>query len=153
MSVNPFKIPLYIEIQPSLQKYLIISTPHVLALSLLIFINNIPLLLLLFLVSTILFSFSYFLRLHCFQSLRRSVTSIQLDSVNNWSVIMATQPEVKAASLMTTSFASNHLIILIYRLDNAHFFHKNHSVIITKDSLSKEKFRILKAKLTIRHLT
>ena len=153
MSANSFKTPLSIDIQPSLQKYLIVSMPHIFALILLVFIKNLPLLLLVFLVSAILFSFSYFLRLHCFHSLGRSITSLQLDSMNNWIVRLTNQQEEKKASLMTSSFVSNRLIILIYKLDNTHYFYNNYSVIITKDSLSKEKFRILKAKLTIHRLT
>jgi len=153
MSVNHFKIPLSIDIQPSLQKCIIVFTPHFFSLLLLPFINNLTLLLLLFLVSIILFSFSYFLRLHCFHSLHRSIASIKLDSANNWSVKFASHDDMQKTSLLTSSFVSNHLIILIYNTDNKNIFYKNHSVLITKDSLSKEEFRILKAKLTMHHLT
>jgi len=149
MPVNPFNAPLSIEIKPSLQKYIIVTIPHVLALIFLVFIKNLALLQILFLVSTVLFSFIYFLRLHCLGSLEHSVISIQQDSVRNWMLLFPYKSEMKKVKLMHTSFISNHLIILIYKPDSARYFYKKYTILITRDSVSKKEFRILKAKINM----
>ena len=153
MSVNHFNAPLSIEIKPTLQKYLIISIPHIFALLLLIFIKNLTLLQLLTLACVVLLSFIYSLRLHCFCTLDHSVISIQQDSMNNWLLLFANENEVKLADLIPSSFASNHLIILICKTNNTNYFYSTSSVIITKDSVTEQKFRILKARLNIQRLT
>lgn len=152
MPLNPLNAPFSIEIKPSLQKYLIVTTPHVLALVLLIFISELPLLIMLSLISSVMFSFSYYLQLHCLSALNRSVISIKQDSINNWMLLLADESEITTAILMHSSFASNHLIILTYKIDNNKLYTNNYTVLITKDSLSKQNFRILKAKLNLHQL-
>ncbi len=152
MPYNPFNAPLSLEIKPSLQKYFIISTPHIFALILLISITKLSLLFLFILVITVLLSLVHFLRLHYFCSSDHSVISIQQDSADNWTLILAHKNEMKTVSFMPSSYVSNRLIILIYKDDNAHRFYKNHSILITKDSIPKQKFRILKTKLKLHRL-
>ena len=146
MSFNPFNAPIFLKITPSLQKYLMTSAPHLFAL-LLISTINLPPVLLLILIICIAWSFIYFLRLYCFQSSQNSVVSIQQDSVKNWRILLANDNKTKRAHLLPSSFTSSYFIILIYNLDNSTRINKNYSVLITRDSLPKESFRILKVKL------
>jgi len=153
MEINNFNTPLSLEIKSSFHKYLIIIAPHVFAISLLIFIISLPLLTTLVLIATVVFSLTYFLQLHCLNALNHSIITIKQDSLNNWMILFTNESEMKAAHLMASSFTSNHFIILIYKIDNAYYFQKKACVIITKDSLPKQKFRLLKSKLLVQHLT
>ncbi len=121
--------------------------PHLLAILLISNIGNLSFLLKLIVILGALISAIYFLRLHIFQTLKHSVLLIRQDSVNNWFVLTAGESELRSMTLMTTSFVSNYFIILNYRLDDSSYLSKECTALITNDSLLKEEFRILKAKL------
>ena len=147
-TVNPFKVAIFVDILPSLQKYLIVSIPHFFAVFLLISVIKLPVFMLILLLITTLVSFFYYLQLHCLHSLRQSIVFVQLDSMNQWHIRFANQSEMTMADLQASSFISNYLIILSFRTHGGiNSFYKNYSVLITKDSLSSQKFRILKTKI------
>jgi len=153
MSFNPFNAPLSLKIKPSIQKWLIILVPHLLAILLLSNVGDLPFLLKLALIIGILVSMVFFSRLHLFQSLKHSVLSIRQDSVKNWFVLTAGESELKAVTLMPSSFVSNHFIILNYTLQNPKYLSQKFSVLITKDSLAVDDFRVLRARLKMSHMT
>ena len=113
--------------------------PHTFSLLLILVIDVFSLWLSLFLVAMILYSFIYYLRLHVFQSLNKSVLSIRRDSTGNWLIKTSQNPQ-KNVSLSGSSFVSNYLIILNYK---SHGLFKNNTVLLTVDSLSKDDFRHL----------
>lgn len=149
MSFNPYNAPLLIKIEPSLHKWLIICVPHLLAMLLISNVGDLSFFLRLILLMGITVSVTYFLRLHIFLTLKSSVLSISQDSVNNWFVHTTGESELKSVTLMPTSFLSNYLIILNYKLDNSKYLSQKYSVLITKDSQSSKDFRILRARLNI----
>ena len=149
MSSNPYNAPLLIKIEPSLHKWLIICVPHLLAMLLISNVGDLSFFLRLTLIMGITVSVTYFLRLHIFLTLKSSVLSIRQDSVNNWFVHTTGESEPKSVTLMPTSFLSNYLIILNYKLDDSKYLSQKYSVLITKDSQSSKDFRILRARLNI----
>ena len=138
MSSNPFNAPLALKIKPSLQKWLIVLVPHLLVLVVVLKLDVFNLAVRLLLVSLILISGCYYLRLHLQQSLNRSVSSIYQDSAKNW-FIKTPKAEKLAVTPSTSSFLSRVLILMNFRDEN----NKNYTVIITPDSLSRAQFRRL----------
>ena len=147
MSFNPFSAPLSLKIKPSFQKWLMITIPHIFALFVIGFVGDLSLIVKLVLLIVIIISLIFFSRKHLFQSSKYAVLSIRQDSAKNWFILARGKDELKAVDLMSSSFVSNYFIILNYKPKYSNYLSNKYSVLITKDSLSTDNFRQLKARL------
>jgi hypothetical protein len=129
-------------VHASLQKWLLIILPHLIAIIVVISIVKVSLLLSFFLFLAIIFSCLYFLRLHIWLKSKYSVLMMYQDSRNNWFIKNALEEE-KTVDLQAESFVSNYLLILNFA-DNKK---KSYTVIVTPDSVSKDLFRQLRVVL------
>ena len=139
---NPYTKPIDISLKKTTQKMLILVFPHLLALLVVLIIDTFPLLLKGLVSIIIVASLYYYCRLYLFYTSKKSITSIQNDSVDNWYLTTVNNAKI-LASLLPSSFCSNFLIILNYIDINK----QKYSVIITPDCLSRDDFRRLRVRL------
>ena len=146
MSLNPILKSFTLTIKPSLQTWLIIVLPHLLALLLIISIEVFPLWLKFILSIMVTVSFAHYYKFYFTLKLKKSVTLIRQDSRENWFIKLSNSEnneEPKSVSLLPSSFISRFLIVL-------NFLDKNdteYSVIIMPDSISSINFKHLYIKL------
>ncbi len=151
MSINPIISPLNIAIKQSMQKWLILVIPHLMAIILSLAVTSFPLWLKVSLFILTVLSFIYYSRLHLFQNSDKSVLSIQQDSAKNWFVTLNKkhgEAEPKSVKLLPSSFISKSLIILNYRDDQR----SNYRVLITPDSYSTNEFRHLSIRIKLTNI-
>jgi len=147
MSFNPYDAPLSLNVKPSLQKWLIIFIPHVFVILLIFSFKEFNPILKVVLVVGVIVSLSYYYRLHLSQFSIKSVTQVQHTLVKTWLVSTTKNRDLIKFELLPSSFVSNYLIILNFNVNNTAGFIPSHTVLFTKDSLSKDEFRILKVRL------
>jgi len=151
MSLNPLNVPLLIEIKPTFQKALLIFTPHLLVFALVVSFDVFNWLIKASLLVFIFISIAYYFRLHLIQKSKKSILSIQQDSVNNWFVAIydeGHEAKLESVILLASSFVSKSLIVLNYRNDSG----SQYSVIITRDSISSNEFRRLQVRLKLSNI-
>ena len=151
MSLNPLKVPLLIEIKPTLQKVLLIFTPHFLALILVASLDVFSLAVKGILLIFILISTGYYFQLFVMQKSKKSVLSIQQDSANNWFITTHDKDHEaapKSVILLASSFVNKYLILMNYRDINKSYY----SAIITPDSISSNDFRRLQVRLRLTNI-
>ena len=151
MSLNPFKVPLLIEIKPTVQKGLLIFTPHFLALSMIASFDVFSLAVKGILLIFISISAGYYFRLYVMQKSKKSVISIQQDSANNWFITThdkGHEAPPKSVILLASSFVNKYLILMNYRDNNKSYY----STIITPDSISSNDFRRLQVRLKLTNI-
>lgn len=151
MSPNPFNVPLSIDIKPTLQKALLIIIPHLLALVLVVSMTVFSLIIKLILLTLILLSLGYYYQLHINQKTKKSVMTIQQDSVNNWLITLHNkdqQAPPKSVILLASSYTSKYLIVLSYHDINKSYY----SAIITPDAVSSNDFRRLQVRLKLTNI-
>ncbi len=145
MHTNPFNTPLHLVLKPSLQKRLLIIAPHLIALFIIVLLDVFPLYMKIALFTLIVASSIYYSRLHIFNTLKKSIHTIQQDSANNWIISIQEKGDNKTVELLPSSFISKIIIVLNYKdINKSHY-----SAIITKDSLSDDDFRHLYVKLKL----
>lgn len=151
MSFNPLNVPLDYSIQPSLQKALLIVVPHIVGIVLVLSFGVFTFWLKLLFIVIILASGLYYLRLHFLQKSKKSVISIQQDSVNNWYITTHDknhEAASKSVILLASSFVNKYLMVLNYRDTNKSYY----SAIITPDSISSNDFRRLQVRLKLTNI-
>lgn len=142
MPLNKFNQSFTLKLKLSLARQAFILIPHgFIACILAVFwvLNEVTTVY--FLVSLLCMSISliYFVRLHLIGNLNKSIRTIQKSVNNNWSLTFkdGTEENVRIAG---TSFSSNNLVIITFK----NVAEKNHTVLITPDSIDQNLFRILK---------
>lgn len=146
MPLNPFNNPISLTIRPSLQTWLIIVAPHLIAFFLIVNIEVFPLWAKCISAIIIIASFAYYFLYYLALKLKKSVTSIKQDSVENWFIMLANNDndeELKSVSLLPSSFISRFIIILNF-IDKKDTYY---TVVIMPDSISSINFKHLYIKL------
>jgi len=146
MSLNPYIKPFSLKIEASLQKWLIIIIPHLLGILLTISVDTFPVWLKFILGIFIFISFIYFVLYHITLNQKKSVFSIQQDSVRNWLILLSDNTknnEPIDVQLLPSSFISRYLIVLNFQDNKGSYY----SVIILPDSISSINFKYLYIRL------
>lgn len=92
----------------------------------------------------------YYLKLHFWQHLAKSVTEFNQDSEGQWSLLcpnllrQKSQSEWVLAELLGNSFASSWLVVLNFKGEGKRF-----TVILPADSLDSDTFRHLRVRLRV----
>jgi len=141
--------PLTVPVQASLIKLLLIFVPHLLAIVFVIIFVTLSWFILLFIIALIGFSLFYYVRLHLWQNLNKSVVEVHQDSTKNWTIVCANQDEKEPVKLQANSFISPLIVILNFKgLNN-----KAYSALFVPDSLPETDFRRLRVRIRVKGLS
>lgn len=147
MSFNRYDAPFTLNIRPALLKWLIVLVPHLLVLVLILFVDEFNLTLKVVLIFCLLLSVIYYFCLHISQSLAKSVILVQQDQSRNWFISTRGGHQLFTVELLPSSFVSRYLIILNFKNTKSRLFFPTYSVLLTKDSLTADGYRMMKVRL------
>ena len=144
--VNAFNQPLKLCFKSSRIIVAMISIVHLVVALIIVFMTqSLTVLVLLFLLTVIASSYYYFYCRHISRTLSKSILELHISSSGDWSLVTFVE-KYNNVTPLNSSFSSQHLIIINFSI----FSIGKHTVLVTKDMISKDEFRRLRVRLKIK---